>query len=189
LEEENREIQSRLQQDEANAQASSQPPAKVEDERKEAQRTHAVQSAERASTVEEAEMALARMEMSQAPPVVASPSAGKGRRNSVSVDEWTVQKSKLLSKIMCLRGGEVWKFAREKILKKKWHTPALKTLVAPGKCFIMWTGRKPVRYTRASAGPSEALNFLMCVCPSIFELHFRKFPCHFFTVREPIPKL
>jgi hypothetical protein len=189
LEEENREIQSRLLQDEANAKASSQPAAKVEVERDEAQRTHAVQSADSASTVEEAEMALARMEMSQPPPVAATPSAGKGRRSSVSVDEWTVQKSRLLSKIMCLRGGEVWKFARDKILKKKWHTPALKTLAAPGKGFILWTGRKPVRYTRASAGPSEALNFLMCVCAPIFMLHFRKFPFHIFAVRELIPKL
>jgi hypothetical protein len=188
LEEENREIQSRRQQDEANAQASSQPPAQVEDERKEAQRTHAVQSADSASTVEEAEMALARMEMSQPPPVAATPSAGKGRRNSVSVDEWAVQKSRLLSKIMCLRGGEVWKFARDKILKKKWHTPALKTLAAPGKGFISWTGRKPVRYTRASAGPSEALNFLMCVCAPIFLLHFRKFPFHFFHSSGTDPK-
>jgi hypothetical protein len=160
LEQEDRELQDRLQQDEANARASSQPPANVEADREEAQRTHAVASADSAETVEEAEVALARMELSQ-PPAAPIATTGKGRRVSVSVDEWTVQKSRLIAKVMCLRGGEVWKFAREKILKKKWQNPALKTLIAPGKCFIVWTGRKPVRYTKVSAGPSEALNFLM----------------------------
>jgi hypothetical protein len=157
LEQEDRDIAARAQ---ASAQASSQTPV-AEEEHVEEQLTLAVTSADRASTIEEAEVALARMELSQPAPAPAAAAPGRGRRASVSVDEWTVQKSKLVAKVMCLRGGEVWKFAREKIMKKKWQNPVLKTLVAPGKGFIVWTGRKPVRYTKVSAGPSEALNFLM----------------------------
>jgi hypothetical protein len=83
------------------------------------------------------------------------------RRMSVTVDEWAVEKNKLVAKLMCLKGANVWKFAREKILKQKWQNPAFKVLVAPGKGFIVWTGRKPVRFTAVKAGPSEALNLLM----------------------------
>ena len=106
-------------------------------------------------------MALARMEMSQPPPASAQVSQVKGRRNSVTADEWTIEKTNLVAKIMCLKGSEVWKFAREKILKQKWENPAQKSLIVPGKGFMAWTGRKPVRFTSVTAGPSEALNLLM----------------------------
>ena len=106
----------------------------------------------------EVEVALARMEVAQPPPAAAS---SKGRRNSVSVDEWTVEKSKLVSKLMCLKGTNAYKFAREKIMKKKWQNPALKTLISPQKGFIVWTGRKPVRFTNVALGPSDALDQLM----------------------------
>lgn len=156
LEQEDRELQ--LQQNAANTQVASQPPAKADDE---ALRTRAIDTAGRASTVEEAEMALARMEMSQPPPASAPVSQVKGRRNSVTPDEWTIEKTNLVAKIMCLKGSEVWKFAREKILKQKWENPAQKSLIVPGKGFMAWTGRKPVRFTSVTAGPSEALNLLM----------------------------
>lgn len=97
------------------------------------------------------------MEVAQPPPAAAP----KGRRMSVSVDEWTVEKSKLVSKLMCLKGTTAYKFAREKIMKKKWQNPALKTLLSPQKGFIVWTGRKPVRFTNVAMGPSDALDLLM----------------------------
>ncbi len=145
--------------------ATAQLPPKVEEEQKEQQIIHAVQSAGNASNMDEAELALARMEMlylQQQQPTVSS-----HRRGSVSVEEWSSEKSKLIAKLMCLKGTEAWKFARDKILKQKWQLPALKTLVAPGKGFISWTGRKPVKYTRATLGPSEPLNLLMCARPSL----------------------
>jgi hypothetical protein len=156
LEQEDRELQ--LQQNAANTQVSSQPPGKPDEE---SLRTRAIDTAGKASTVEEAEMALARMEMSQPPPAAAPVSQVKGRRNSVTADEWTIEKTNLVAKIMCLKGSEVWKFAREKILKQKWENPAQKSLIVPGKGFIAWTGRKPMRFTSVTAGPSDALNLLM----------------------------
>jgi hypothetical protein len=155
LEQEDRELQ--LQQA-ANAEVPSQPPAKVDEE---SLRTLAIDTAGRASTVEEAELALARMEMSQPPPADDPVPQMRGRRMSVSSDEWNNEKTNLVAKIMCLKGSEVWKFAREKILKQKWENPAQKILIVPGKGFMSWTGRKPVRFTSVSAGPSEALSLLM----------------------------
>jgi hypothetical protein len=152
LEQENRELQHA-----AGTQAPAQPPESEED-RKEAQRTHAVKSAGNASTVDEAELALARMERMYLQP---QPAASTSHRGSISAEEWTSERSKLVAKIACLKGTEAWKFARDKILKQKWQVPALKTLVAPGKGFIAWTGRKPVRYVRVASGPSEQLNLLM----------------------------
>ena len=119
-----------------------------------AQRTRAVESAGKASTVAEVEVALARMQIAPPPPAVAAAIA-KGRRNSVSVDEWTIEKSKLVSKLMCLKGTTAYKFARDKIMKKKWQNPALKTLLSPAKGFIVWTGRKPVRFTKVPKPPSN----------------------------------
>lgn len=163
LEQESRDRE--LQQAAEARSAAAQPPAQVEEDHKEAQRTHAVESAGQASTVDEAELALARMErlyLQQQPAAGTPPAASAGRRRaSVSADEWASERSKLVAKLMCLKGTEAWKFAREKILKKKWQVPAVKTLVAPGKGFITWTGRKPVRYVKAASGPSDPLDMLM----------------------------
>lgn len=136
-----------------------QHPPIVEEEQKDEQLVHAVQSASHASNVAEAELALARMEMLH---LQQQPAARTDRRPSVSVEDWSLEKNKLVSKLMCLKGSETWKFAREKILKQKWQLPAVKSLVAPGKGFISWTGRKPVKYTKVTSGPSESLNLLMC---------------------------
>ena len=83
---------------------------------------------------------------------------------AISAQEWADQLADLAPKLMCLSGTDAYKFSRDKLLKKQWQHPAHKKLVAVGKGFISWTGRKPVRYISANSGPSEALDDLMCAC-------------------------
>ena len=84
-----------------------------------------------------------------------------GSVSTVTEDEWARQLLDLAPKLLCLSGTTVWKFSRERILKKQWQDPSCKTLNAIGKSFISWTGRKPVRYISAAVGPSDALGQLM----------------------------
>ncbi len=112
----------------------------------------------------------ARMELSRPPNFGASDSSDsdedRGSIGSISVaavteDEWARQLINLAPKLLCLSGTTVWKFSRERILKKQWQDPSCKTLNAVGKSLIVWTGRKPVRYISAAIGPSDALGQLM----------------------------
>ncbi len=80
---------------------------------------------------------------------------------AITPDEWANQLIDLAPKLMCLTGTIVYKFSRDKTLKKQWQNPSLKTLSAVGKGFIAWTGSKALRYMSASMGPSEALENLM----------------------------
>jgi hypothetical protein len=80
---------------------------------------------------------------------------------AISAQEWADQLADLAPKLMCLNGTDAYKFSRDKLVKKQWQHPARKKLVAVGKGFISWTGRKPVRYISANAGPSDALDDLM----------------------------
>jgi hypothetical protein len=81
--------------------------------------------------------------------------------STVTEDAWARQLLVLAPKLLCLSGTTVWKFSRERILKKQWQDPSCKTLNAVGKSFITWTGRKPVRCISAAVGPSDALGQLM----------------------------
>ncbi len=107
------------------------------------------------------------MELSRAPPSaaddVSDPNCDPHRLATavITPEEWANQLVDLAPKLMCLTGTNVYKFSREKTLKKRWQNPSLKTLSAVGKGFIAWTGSKAVRYMSACMGPSEALESLM----------------------------
>ncbi len=111
-----------------------------------------------------------QMELSRAPPAAADEKSDSDDDNrgcegiasaAIKAEEWASELIDLAPKLMCLTGTNVYKFSRERVLKKQWQNPTLKTLSAVGKGFISWTGGKPVRYISASAGPSEALERLM----------------------------
>lgn len=113
---------------------------------------------------------LHRMELSRPPPpapVDASDSEGLlGSLDAiaapaVSAEDWATHLAYLAPKLMCLTGTHVYKFSRDRILKKQWQNPSLKTLQAVGKGCITWTGSKPVRCISACIGPSHALESLM----------------------------
>jgi hypothetical protein len=113
---------------------------------------------------------LFRMELCRAPPpapVDASDSGGLfGSLDAIaapaiSAEDWAMHLAYLAPKLMCLTGTIVYKFSRDRILKKQWQNPSLKTLQAVGKGCITWTGSKPVRCISACLGPSQALESLM----------------------------
>jgi hypothetical protein len=96
-------------------------------------------------------------------PMVRSNSGGQPSTAAVDVTgsdqcEYSID---LAPKLMCLTGTDAYKFSRQKLIKKQWHVPAHKTLVAVGRGRISWTGHQPIRYISANVGPSEALENLM----------------------------
>jgi hypothetical protein len=80
---------------------------------------------------------------------------------AISSTEWSHQLADLAPKLMCLTGTDAYKFSRDRLLKRQWQHPVHKTLIAVGKGFMSWTGRRPVRYISATAGPSDTLDDLM----------------------------